>query len=84
MKKKYVRVDSRNRVSLTKISRNLPSSFYAYEFEGKIILEPLAEVPMEEAWIFEPKNRAILEEVKEGLKQKGTVKRGSFAKYAKK
>ncbi len=83
MKKIHVRVDSRSRISLTKVSKNLPSSFYAYESNGKIILEPLAEIPMEEAWIFEPKNRHILEEVKEGLTQKGTIKR-TFAKASKK
>jgi len=83
MKKIHVRVDSRSRISLTKVSKNLPSSFYAYESNGKIILEPLAEIPMEEVWIFEPKNKHILEEVKEGLAQKGTIKR-SFAKTSKK
>lgn len=83
MKKIHVRVDSRSRISLTKVSKNLPSSFYAYESHGKIILEPLTEVPMEEAWIFEPKNRHILEAVKEGLTQKGTVKR-TFTKKSKK
>jgi hypothetical protein len=84
MKKIHIRVDERNRVCLTKIAKDLPASFHAYELNGKIILEPLIEVPMEEAWLFAPENKEILASVKEGLRQKATIKRGSFAKYAKK
>ena len=84
MKKVSVRVDSRNRISLTKISKKLASAFYAYEEKGKIILEPIVEVPAAEAWIFEPQNKEILEKVKRGLKQKATISRGSFAHHVKK
>jgi hypothetical protein len=75
-------VDSRKRVSLTKL---LPdgkiSSVKAYKEDDKIILEPMAEIPAREVWFF--KNRAALDKVKTGLSQKGTIKRGSFARYAK-
>ena len=75
-------VDSRKRISLTKL---LPggkiSSVRAYKENEKIILEPMVEIPAREAWLYE--NRASLEKVKKGLSQKGTIKRGSFAKYAK-
>ena len=83
MKKIHITVDSRNRITLTKVSQNLAKHFYAYEKRGKIILEPIIEIPAEEAWLFEPQNKEILAKIKEGLQQKGTISRGSFAKYAK-
>jgi len=83
MKKIQLRVDSRNRICLTKVSKQLPSLFSAHEEDGKIILEPMVKIPAKEAWIFKPENRKILEEVKKGLSQKGTIKRGSFKKYVK-
>ena len=45
------------------------------------MLEPMMEVPVEEAWLFE--NKDALKKVLTGLSQKGSVKRGSFAKRAK-
>ena len=75
-------VDSRKRISLTKL---LPegkiSSVRAYKEDERIILEPMVEIPAREVWLYE--NNAALEKVKIGLSQKGTIKRGSFAKYAK-
>jgi hypothetical protein len=75
-------VDSKKRVSLTKL---LPPgnirSVQAYTEGHRIVLEPMMEVPVEEAWLFE--NRDSLKKVLIGLSQKGSVKRGSFAKYAK-
>ena len=75
-------VDSRKRISLTKL---LPtekiSSVKAYRENDRIILVPMVEIPAREVWLYE--NKAALEKVKKGLSQKGTIKRGSFAKYAK-
>jgi len=75
-------IDSKKRVSLTKL---LPPgnirSVQAYTEGHRIVLEPMMEVPVEEAWLF--KNRDSLKKVLTGLSQKGSVKRGSFAKYAK-
>ena len=75
-------VDSRKRISLTRL---LPtgkiSSVKAYREDDKIILEPMVEIPAREIWLFE--NKPALERVKKGLLQKGTIKRGSFSKYAK-
>lgn len=39
------------------------------------------EVPAEEAWLYKPENKEILEHIREGLKQKATINRGSFAHY---
>ncbi len=75
-------VDSKKRISLTKL---LPPgnirSVRAYTDGLRIVLEPMMEVPVDEAWLF--KNRDSLKKVLTGLSQKGSVKRGSFAKYAK-
>ena len=75
-------VDSKKRISLTKL---LPtgkiSSVKAYKEDDRIILEPMVEIPAREVWLYE--NKAALEKVKKGLSQKGKIKRGSFAKYAK-
>ncbi len=86
MKNVYLAVDSRNRICLTKLSKQLPARFLAYLKDGKIILEPLVEIPQDEAWLFEPKNKKILAQVKKGLSQiktKKLVSHGSFAKYRK-
>ena len=74
--------DSKKRISLTKL---LPPgnirSVRAYADGPRIVLEPMMEVPVEESWLFE--NRDTFKKVLTGLSQKGSVKRGSFAKYAK-
>jgi hypothetical protein len=75
-------VDSRKRISLTKLlPEGRVSSVRAYKEDDKIILEPMVEIPAREVWLYE--NKAALEKVKKGLSQKGTIKRGAFAKYAK-
>ncbi len=82
MEKIKLTVDSRKRISLTKLlpSGNI-SSVKAYKEDDKIILQPMVEIPAREVWLYE--DRAALERVKKGLSQKGMIKRGSFAKYAK-
>lgn len=75
-------VDSRKRISLTKLLPDLPVSSVMAHIEGdKIILEPMVEVPASELWLY--KNREALNKVQSGLSQKGSVKRGSFKEYAK-
>ncbi len=81
MKKHYVKVDSRNRVSLTKILKNLPDLFRAYTQGDKIILEPIRDIPEAEQWLFDPKNKDLLQEVKKGLQQEADIDLGSFAEY---
>ncbi len=75
-------IDSKKRVSLSKL---LPAgnirSVRAYTEGHRIVLEPMMEVPVEEAWLFE--NKDSLKKVVTGLAETGSVKRGSFAKYAK-
>ena len=74
-------VDSRKRISLTKLLPDLPiSSVRAYTEGDRIILEPMVEIPAREAWLYQNEN--ALNKVRSGLSQKGTIKRGSFARYA--
>jgi len=79
----FLKVDSRARISLKKVTKELSTYYKAYEVNGKIILEPIEEKEDVEAWLFKPENKKILKEVKEALKQKGTIKRESFKKYIK-
>ena len=80
----YLKVDARNRVSLTKLSKNLSAMYKARVQENKIILEPVQEIPEDEAWLFLPKNKAILARIKKSLKEDATINLGSFKKYLKK
>ena len=74
---RYIKVDARNRVSLGQLAKGF--SLYKMHSEGeKIILEPVKEIPAEEAWLFDPENKDLLESLKRGLKQKATKKRVLF------
>lgn len=73
-------VDSRNRVSLSKLIQDHISSVTACLLEdGKILLTPMVEVPVQEAWLY--KNRAALESVERGLSQEPAIDLGSFSEY---
>jgi hypothetical protein len=79
----YVKVDSRNRVTIPKDMAKERSDLYKiYEKGGLIILEPIIEVPLEEMWLFDPKNKAIVATLKKALKQKAhkTIDLSSFEK----
>lgn len=73
----YVKIDSRNRLTIPKeISDKkggIPHLYKIYEKDGKIILEPIKEIPQEEQWLFDPKNKAIVDELKRALKQKADI-----------
>jgi len=81
MKTINLSIDSRKRISLSKLLPDLPvSSVRAYVDGEKIVLEPMVEVPAREAWLYQ--NEKALNKVKTGLSEEGTIKRGSFAEYA--
>ena len=68
---KYVKIDSRNRITIPKyLAEGMSHLYKIYEKGGNIILEPVQEIPEEERWLFDPKNKAIVDELKEALKQK--------------
>ena len=84
MKDTIVKIDSRGRLTIPKkIAQDLAFLYKIYKKDGKIILEPIKEIPKEEQWLFDPKNKEIVDELKEALKQKATIKKGSFAKHIK-
>jgi len=81
----FVKLDSRNRITIPKkLAKKLAYLYRIYEKEGNIILEPVQEVSKEETWLFDPQNKAILDELKEALEQKAEIDLGSFKKYLKK
>lgn len=77
-------LDARNRVNLSGLLPDLDVHTVIARTEGnKIILEPMAEIPASELWLY--KNPKALKAVHEGLKESAegkTRKRGSFAQYA--
>ena len=75
-------LDSKNRISLSKLLRfkNVSSVIASITEAGDILLKPMATIPARELWLFQ--NKDALASVKRGLSQKGTIDRGSFARYA--
>lgn len=67
----YVKIDSRNRITIPKkISEGLSHLYKIYEKNGHIILEPVQEIPQEKQWLFDPKHKTMVDELKKALKQK--------------
>ena len=78
-----LRPDSKGRISLGKLAQGVSSFRVRLLDDGNIILEPFAEVPAREAWLFE--SSAALDAVKTGLRQAregNTRSLGSFAAFA--
>ena len=80
--RKTVRPDSKGRITLGSLAGGA-SCFKAYkDKKGRIVLEPLVEVPANEAWLW--KNPVAMKAVQKGLKDSAggnLVDRGSFAQY---
>ncbi len=79
-----LRPDAKGRIALGKLARGVSSFHASTDERGRIILEPYAEIPASEKWLFE--NKPALAAVRKGLSQAaaGRVKsRGSFARFAK-
>ena len=78
-----IRPDAKGRITLGKLAKGFSSFHATLDDEGRIILEPFAEIPAREKWLFE--NKSALTAVREGLDQsaQGKVRsRGSFAQFA--
>jgi hypothetical protein len=78
-----IRPDSKGRISLGALAKGISSFQATVDGSGRILLEPFAEIPAREKWLFE--NKAALEAVRLGLDQSAAGKtrsRGSFAKFA--
>ncbi len=72
-KEMLMKLDSRNRIALTKVSSNLASVYRVFVENDRIILEPIREIPKEEQWLFAPENKEKLEMLKRGLSQEGAI-----------
>ena len=80
-----VKIDSRNRVTIPKkMTGDLTQLYKIYEKNGNIILEPIQEIHEREKWLFDPKNKEIVAQLKEALRQKATIDLGDFTQYLKK
>lgn len=78
-----LRPDSKGRITLGALARGVSSFQATVDSKGRVVLEPFAEIPAREKWLFE--NKAALSAVREGLGQSAqgrTRARGSFARFA--
>lgn len=79
-----VRPDSKGRVTLSKLAEGISSFNVSKDGQGRLLLEPMVEIPAPEKWLFE--NQEALASVRRGLadaKVRRVKSLGSFAKYAK-
>lgn len=83
-----VNMDAKQRICLTRVlskeERESLSSFRMYREGGKIVLEPVMEIPSKDHWIY--KDEKALASLMKGIKdaEEGRLHDlGSFAKYAK-
>jgi hypothetical protein len=79
-----VRPDSKGRITLGKLAEGVSSYRVKVESHGKIILEPYAEIPARERWLFE--NPEALRRVRKGLAEAEagrTASLGSFSRRRK-
>ena len=77
-----VRPDAKGRIALGKLAKNVSSFRVHIEADGKLVLEPFAEVPMRERWIYEnPEISASIDRGIADAKAGRVVSRGSFKKY---
>lgn len=84
MKVSIVRPDAKGRVSLGKLIDTGVSSFHIYKQKGKIILEPYAEIPHREKWLYE--NNIARQRLEDGLRDSEHSKTkflGDFTQYIK-
>jgi hypothetical protein len=86
--KNTVNMDDKQRISLTRVlskeEKDNFSTFRIYREGGKIVLEPVCQVPEKDHWIY--KDPKALKSLLKGIKdaEEGRLHDlGSFAKYAK-
>jgi len=79
-----VRPDAKGRVTLSKLAAGVSSFNVSQDENGRILLEPMVEIPAREKWLHE--NSQALASVRRGLadsKAGRTKSLGSFSKYTK-
>lgn len=78
-----VRPDSKGRVTLSKLTKGVSSYTVSQDEEGRLLFEPMVEIPAREKWLFN--NPEALLSVRRGIADAkvGKIKSlGSFADYA--
>jgi hypothetical protein len=60
-----LRPDAKGRINLGEIAHNVSSYRVTVDKNRRVILEPYAEIPLSEKWIFEDKD--LLEKIKQQL-----------------
>ena len=83
LSEKVLRPDSKGRVCLGKLADGVSSFRVFVDDRQRIVLEPYAEIPATEKWLFE--NPEARESVRRGLAdaaQGRVADHGSFSKYA--
>jgi hypothetical protein len=79
---KVLRPDSKGRICLGKLAEGVSSFRVSVDDRRRIVLEPYAEIPASEKWLFE--NPEARESVRRGLAdvaQGRVADRGSFSEY---
>jgi hypothetical protein len=82
LSEKVLRPDSKGRICLGKLAQGISSFRVSVDDRQRIVLEPFAEIPATEKWLFE--NPDARESVRRGLADaaEGRVAdRGSFDQY---
>ncbi len=78
-----LRPDSKGRIALGALAKGV-SSFRVHKEEGgRVVLEPFAEIPLREQWLYN--NPQALEAVRQGLKDSAAGRifdLGDFTQYA--
>lgn len=76
-----VRPDSKGRVTLSKLAKEVSSFNVLADDEGRLLLEPMVEIPAREKWLWD--NPKSLESLKRGIKDAGEnrVEVMSFSSY---
>jgi len=77
--------DSKGRITLGKLAAGVSSFDVDHDEMGRIILDPLVEIPLREKWLYE--NKKALKSVLKGIEDSGkgkTKRRKSYADYADK
>lgn len=81
---KIIQPDSKGRISIGKTPSGVVGYQRINEADGRIVLVPMAAIPISEAWLYQDK--AALASVSRGVEQSKTGKLskwGSFAAHAK-
>lgn len=80
---KNIKPDTKGRICLGILAKNVSSYHVTIDQQERIILEPFVEIPAREKWLFA--NKSALKQVKKGLQDaanKKLIDRGSFSQYA--